>query len=62
MLVKIPPGHYLEIPASLQHGGSEKEQPNRVYVLLSKEALTKEQKLAVKLAAEFVNYHEPEDC
>jgi len=62
MVVKIPPGNYLEVPAYLLHGGSEKLQPDRVYVLLSKEALTKEQKLAVKLSAEFVNYHEPEDC
>ena len=61
MSVKIPPGFYLEIPASLQHGGSEKTQPNRVYVLLSKTELTKAQKLAVKLAAEFVDYHETQD-
>ena len=50
------PGSYLEIPATQQHGGSEKEQPDRVYVLGSKKQLTTAQQVAIMLSAEALDY------
>ena len=55
--VPIRPGWYLEVPAALQHGGSEKPQPDRVYMLASRKKLTKAQEVAVKLSAEYIDYH-----
>ena len=52
---KVEPGKYLEIPATQFHGGSEKLQPDRIYVLGSKKELSDGQKLAVRLAAEYLD-------
>ena len=43
---KVEPGKYLEIPATQFHGGSEKLQPDRIYVLGFKRELSDGQKLA----------------
>ena len=40
------------------HAGSEKMQPDRLYVLGSNKRLNKAQEVAVKLSAETLDYHE----
>jgi len=53
--ISIPPNWCLEIPASQEHAGSEKMQPDRLYVLGSKSKISDAQKVAVKLAAEVLD-------
>ena len=58
--VMIPSLFYLELPAWVVHAGSEKMQPDRLYVLGSKTPMSEAQKVAVKLAAEVLDYHDEE--
>ena len=54
---QIPPGHFLQAPASQVHSGSEVDQPHRVYMLASTTPISDAQKVAVKLAAEHPDGH-----